>query len=287
MRFDTVVCTGGSGRLGRYVVDHFAGRCALTVVDVRPPTGDVRYVSASITDADALRRAFAGQEAILHLAAISNPRITTPEVTFRTNVHGTWAVLEAAEAAGVRRAVVTSSDAATGLHYNPRNWSPQYLPIDECHPLRPTEVYSLSKEMTEAICRSYANRGALEVIVIRPTHIVFPPEWPELPARGRDVHNYHLWSYVEPEDVAAAFERALDLGTTRYDCFFISAPDTLAERPTLDLIRERFGSLPEIRRPDVYATRPTAALWDISRAREVLGLEPRSDWRRLVSQRSA
>jgi nucleoside-diphosphate-sugar epimerase len=182
----------------------------------------------------------------------------------------------------VRRVVVVSSDAATGLHYNPPDWGPRYLPIDERHPLRPTEAYSLSKEVTEAICRSYANRGRLEVIVIRPTHIVFPPEWPELEARGSDLHNYHLWSYVEPEDVAAALELTLAVGPLRHDCFLVSAADTLAERPTLELVRERFGSLPEIRRPELYAMRPTAAVWDIGRAREVLGFEPRSDWRRLV-----
>ena len=82
-------------------------------------------------------------------------------------MQGTWAVLQAAEDCGVRRVVVASSDAALGLHYNPPGWGPQYLPIDEDHPLRPIDFYSLSKECTESICRSYANRGKVEVIAIR------------------------------------------------------------------------------------------------------------------------
>ncbi|MFQ5974379.1 MAG: NAD-dependent epimerase/dehydratase family protein [Alphaproteobacteria bacterium] len=287
MRFDKVVCAGGSGRLGRYVVDLLADQCDLTVIDLQRSAKDVRFAEVSITDYDALRHVFKGQEAIVHLAAIPNPRTATAEKTLYTNVQGTWAVLEAAEEAGVRRVVVASSDAATGMHYNPKDWGPKYLPVDEQHPLRPIEVYSLSKEVTEVICRSYANRGKLEVIVIRPTHIVFPPEWPELRARGSDLQNYHLWSYVEPEDMALSFLRALELGETAYDCFFISAADTLSERPTLELIQERFGYLPEVRKPKVYEQRPTAAIWDISHAREVLGFEPQSDWRRLVHRELA
>ena len=189
----------------------------MTVLDAAPPDGPDAFVQADVTDIGALRRAFAGQDAVIHLAAIPNPRTAPPEVTFRTNVEGTFAVLQAAEEAGVRRVVVASSDSVVGFHYNPPDWKPQYLPIDENHPLCPTEFYSLSKQVTETICRSYAQRGRLEVVVIRPTHIVFPPEYPELEARGSDLMNYHLWTYVAPEDVARGFQLALALREVRYD----------------------------------------------------------------------
>ena len=281
-RFDNVICTGGSGRLGRHVVALLRGSCRLTVLDAVPPDGDDAYVRADIADIEALRRAFAGQDAVVHLAAIPNPRTAPPEVTFRTNVEGTFAVLQAAEEAGVRRVVVASSDSVVGFHYNPPDWKPDYLPIDENHPLRPTEFYSLSKQVTETICRSYAARGRLEVVALRPSYIALPPAYPELAARGSDLMNYHLWTYVAPEDVARAFELALALPEIRFDCFFITAADGLNTRPTLELVRERYGILPEIRRPDLYAHLPTASVLDGSRAREVLGFEPRRDWRRLL-----
>jgi nucleoside-diphosphate-sugar epimerase len=220
---------------------------------------------------------------VIHLAAIPNPRTAPPEVTFRTNEQGTFAVLQAAEEAGVRRVVVASSDSVVGFHYNPPDWQPQYLPIDERHPLCPTEFYSLSKQVTETICRSYAARGRLEVVVIRPSYIAFPPEYPGLEARGSDLMNYHLWTYVAPEDVARAFQLALALPEVRYDSFFISAADGLNTRPTLELIRERYGFLPEIRRPELYRRLPTASVLDGSRAREVLGFEPSRGWRQMLA----
>jgi UDP-glucose 4-epimerase len=282
-RFEKVVCTGGSGRLGRHVVSLLSESCRVTVLDAAPPVATDAFIQADVTEIGALRRAFAGQDAVVHLAAIPNPRTAPPEVTFRTNVEGTFAVLQAAEEAGVRRVVVASSDSVVGFHYNPADWKPQYLPIDERHPLCPTEFYSLSKQVTETICQSYASRGRLEVVVIRPTHIVFPPEYPELEARGGDLMNYHLWTYVAPEDVARGFQLALALPEVRYEAFFISAADGLNTRPTLEVVRERYGFLPEIRRPEIYERLPTASVLDGSRAREVLGFEPSRDWRQMLA----
>ena len=46
-------------------------------------------------------------------------------------------------------------------------------------------------------------------------------------------------------------------------------------------MRERYGFLPEIRRPEVYERLPTASVLDIGHARAVLGFAPSSDWRRM------
>ena len=285
MKPEKVAITGGSGNLGRYVVEYIKDKADVTVVDIKPPEQqDVRFVQADVLDFSALEVALAGHDAVVHLAAIPNPRTAPADITFNTNVQGTWNILQAAENAGVRRVAVASSDSVPGLHYNPVDWPPQYLPVDEAHPLRPIEFYSLSKHVTEVIGRSFASRGKLEVVAIRPCKIVFPPEWPELEARGSDVHNFHLWAYVEPEDVAQGFHLALALDDVSYDVFFIAAADGLCTRPTLEMMQERLGRLPEVRKPEIYEDNPYAAVFDISRARAVLGYEPKSNWRRLFAQ---
>jgi UDP-glucose 4-epimerase len=287
VRFGKVAITGGSGRLGRAVVERLEGACERLVVDRVPPPVAVAFKASDVTDYAALKGAFAGCDAVIHLAAIPNPRTAAADVTFRTNVQGTFAVLQAAEDAGVRRVVLASSDSVVGFHYNPPDWRPLYLPIDEAHPLRPTEFYSLSKRVGETIAESFAARGRLETVVIRPTHIVFPPEYPELEARGADLQNYHLWTYVAPEDVAEAFRLALALPAVRFDTFFITAADGLNRQPTLELLRERYGALPEIRKPELYRRLPTASILDGNHASEVLGLTPTSDWRRMRSTSSS
>ena len=279
MRYDKVAVTGGAGRLGRHVMARLRGKCDAVAVDIAPPRDPGAFSVASVTDYTAMRAAFEGMDAVIHLAAIPNPRTSSPEKCFRVNTQGTWTALQAAEDAGVKRVVVCSSDSVTGLHYNPEGWAPQFLPVDETHPVRPSEVYSLSKTVQETIAASYAVRGNMEVLVVRPSHIVFEPEYPELEARGTDVNNYHVWGYVAPEDVAQGFDLALNHKDGRYDVFSIAAADGLNRRPTLELLKERLGVLPEVRHPEVYEALPTAGVFGIRYAREVLGYEPQLTWR--------
>ncbi|MEZ5844703.1 MAG: NAD(P)-dependent oxidoreductase [Hyphomicrobiaceae bacterium] len=287
MAFERIVVTGGLGRLGRAVVGRLAKKASITVLDVVEPTTamppGVGFAKASITDYDAVLAAFRGHDAVVHLAAIPNPRTAPAPVTFNNNVQGAWVVMQAAEDAGIRRVSVASSDSVFGLSYNPPDWPPKYLPVDESHPCRPSEFYSLSKYVTETIAQSYAARRKLEVFAIRPVHVVFPPEYPELDARGSDPQNYHFWAYVSPADVAQGFDLTLSAPYRGYDVFTISAADGLNTRPTLELARERWPVLPEIRRPEIYAANPLASVIDITKAREVLGYQPADDWRRMLA----
>lgn len=278
--------------LGSHVMRRLHGRCRLTAIDIKAPqAGDAAlgdFVEGSITDYAAMRSAFAGKDAVIHLAAIPNPREASAEATFNNNVQGAWTVLQAAEDAGVERVVVCSSDSVFGLSFNPPDWPPLFLPVDETHPTRPTEFYSLSKKVTETIAESFAARKKLEVLAIRPSHIVFPRGYPEIERRGADVQNYHFWAWVDPEDVAQAFDLALNVQRyAGYDIFAIAAADGMNLAPTLEMAQERWGRLPEIRRPDVYRANPQASVIDITKARETLGYAPAVTRARLAAKAKA
>ena len=60
---------------------------------------------------------------------------------------------------------------------------PDYLPIDENHPLRPENVYGLSKEIGETIAQSYARKG-LETVMLRPSGVVTPEELGQIKKDG-------------------------------------------------------------------------------------------------------
>ena len=115
----------------------------------------------------------------------------------------------------------------------------------------------------------------MDVLAIRPCHILFPRGYPEIVSRGEDVENYHFWAWVDPEDVAQAFDQAVRAdGIDRFEIFTIAAGEGLNTLPTLEVARERWGKLPEVRHPELYRMNPTASILDISKARERLGYEP-------------
>lgn len=281
-----IVITGGSGRLGRYVVDRLKRENHITVIDtIDPDVSNVSFINGDILDLESMKIALTGADSVIHLAAIPNPRTSSEENCFKVNVLGTWTILQAAVASGIKRVIVSSSDSATGLHHNPKNWSPQYLPVDEDHPLRPSEVYSLTKEIAESTCRCFATSEDIEIIALRPAHIVFEPEYPQLDDRGSNIQNYHLWNFVAPEDVALAFDLALNCVYEGYECFYIGAADGLNERPTLELFRERFGFEPVVRKSEIYKETPNAGIFDITRARDKLGYKPQFNRKELLKLR--
>ena len=147
-----------------------------------PEHGVVKYLVGDIQDLGQVIEAMAGAEAVIHLAAIHNPNIATTTVTYQTNVLGTFNVHHAAFRLGVKRVVSASSNAIVGWSYGER-FMPDYLPIDEDHPLRPEDVYGLSKEIGETIARSYTRKG-LETVMLRPSGVVSPDELEQMKKDG-------------------------------------------------------------------------------------------------------
>jgi len=292
--FDRVCVTGGSGLLGRFVVRELARDAEVLALDLKAPEAGVAFAEVDVLDIDAVRRALAGQQAVVHLAALDDGVTEIEEDYLRVNVQGTWNVLQAAEELGIARVVVCSSVAAVGLrHENPA----LYLPVDTDHPAAPVGAYGISKLAVEVLARGMAQRGKLDVICLRPTLIAqadiaysmgvkvaqqdglppLPPAtgrgWRELreslsPTRG----------FVSPEDVARAFRAALAAPGLRFGIYFVSAADTCTGRPTIESIAQGFGHMPELKHASVYADNPCASAYDIATTRDLLGWEPRDTW---------
>src|SRR6266516_8123865 len=125
-----IVVTGASGKAGRAVVrtllehDH-----AVLAVDVVSPTeSSAPSLLADLTEYGQTVECLAGQEAVVHLAAIPAWGIHTEETTFRTNMLSTYNVFEAARLLGLRRVVWASSETILGLPFEREQ--PAYAPID-------------------------------------------------------------------------------------------------------------------------------------------------------------
>lgn len=166
-----VVVTGGAGFIGANLV-----RAALadpTVTDLcvidDMSTGsaevikklDVEFVEASVLDREAIGRAMAGRDAVVHLAALpSVPRsVRDPVASHTANASGTLAVLEAARHGGVEHVIVASSSSVYGA--NPT------LPKQELTWTRPLSPYAASKLATEAYALAYQASYGLASLVFR------------------------------------------------------------------------------------------------------------------------
>src|SRR5579871_1287092 len=205
-----VAVTGGVGKLGEWVVRELraprdgGAPHEVVVLDrvAGPEQEGVRYVVGDVTDLGQVMGTVAGADAIVHLAAIRRWGIAPNEVTFGTNVTGTFNVHEAAWLLGIRRVVAASSEAVLGWDYREREFPPDYLPIDEAHPVRPQDAYGLSKEAGESIARSYTDKCGMETVVLRPPWVASPEEMAQLrQSGGRQPSRFTLYNYVDVRDL--------------------------------------------------------------------------------------
>ena len=294
MTFKTVLVTGAGGLMGGYVIEELRGRCTLSGFDILPDRYGLAHVTGTLLDPAAVRRACQGVDAVVHIAAIPNIWSGTAEAIIHTNVTGTWNVLEAAEAAGVRRVIVTSSDSVVGYTVlSGAMIPPDYLPVDGQHPLRPTDAYALSKKLCEAMALSFSERGAFEVVVMRPVFVLYPDMQGEVIARANDPDGYAwpaaggrkppgggaMWHYIDPRDLAVAYRMAIEHEDPGFGPYFLCGPNTLAPDPTLQRLRARTGRQSEVRDPAVFRDNPYAPLYDLRPAEIALGFRATHDFR--------
>jgi nucleoside-diphosphate-sugar epimerase len=278
-----VVITGGSGLIGTWLVRELAPRHEVVIFDrVRPaelPPG-VSYRLGDHDDQGAVYDVLRGADAVVHLAAIPSPAFHPQPTIFRTNVIGTYHVAEAAGRLGLKKMVAASSINALGIAWAERPMAPLALPVDETHPRRPQDAYSLSKLIDEETLAAMHRRTGLRTIAIRPPRVVWPERYPEL-IRTLDDPGYSarlLWSYVDVRDLALGFRLALEDTTLEQDVFFITADDALAREPLSELV-PRFYPGTELLAAGLQGTAPAVVS---TRAKRLLGYQPRWSWRNAV-----
>ncbi|WP_051423428.1 NAD-dependent epimerase/dehydratase family protein [Arthrobacter sp. MA-N2] len=247
-----IVVTGGSGRVGRYVLAELASNFEVVNADLSPadsgPKGgaasDVEYIATDVMDLDAVRSALKGADAVIHLAAIDYDWNAAPEKYIRVNTLGTWNVLQAAQEHGLEKVVLCSSISACGLSEMRSDWTPQYLQVDEEHEIRPVQAYSLSKQIMENMGQAVSRGSDVSVICIRPMAVVLEESLEDFIQFIDDPDLKWLFYYIEAADLARAFRAAVEVEDIKFGTFFISADDTCHPEPTLEWYRRLFHEEP-------------------------------------------
>jgi nucleoside-diphosphate-sugar epimerase len=276
-----ICVTGANGLAGKAVVrDLREHGYDVAATDIATTRGEDHAVRADLTDYGQAVEAVSGASAVVHLANIPAPGLTTPAVTFNANMAMNFNVFQAAVTLGVSRVVWASSETTLGL---PFDVPPRYAPVDEDHYPVPTSTYALSKVATETIAGQFAQWSGIPFVALRFSNI-FAPEWyDEFPSFWDDPQSrkWNLWGYVDERDVALSCRLALEADETAVagsPSFIIAAADTVMNRPSADLMASVF--------PGVPLTSPVAefgTLLSIDRARQELGYQPQHSWRDHVS----
>lgn len=276
-----VLVTGAAGMVGRAVVPvlRSAGHHVLaTDLPGAVPAADVCADLADAGQAGALI-GDAGFHAVVHAAAIPSPGQHPPHMVFGNNMMATFNVIEACVRSGVRRLVNISSVGVLGLHYATRRFLPDYLPIDEEHPLRPQDPYGLSKLFGEQLCDAAARRSDLRCISLRPAWVQHAATYVADLApliRAGQPRGVAGWPYIDVRDLAGAVRLAVDSDLPGHEAFYIAAPDTIGG---IDLHASwrtaNPGSATDLR----PVSRPDASGIDSGKAQRLLGWHATRTWR--------
>jgi len=278
-----ICVTGAAGQAGRAVVAELLEHgYDVTPTDVVVSAADRGngMLRADLTDYGQAVEVLSDVDAVVHLANIPAPGLSTPAVTFNSNMTMNFNVFQAAAARKLDRVVWASSETTLGL---PFDVPPRYAPVDEEHYPVPTSTYALSKVASETIAGHLAQWSGIGFVALRFSNIMAPDWYQEFPSYWPDPHarKWNLWGYIDERDVAASCRLALHVSAESVKgnpAFIIAAADTVMNRPSAELLAEVYPDVPLTRDVGEFGT-----LLAIDRAREVLGFEPAHSWRDHVS----
>jgi nucleoside-diphosphate-sugar epimerase len=268
-----ILVTGAAGRLGRAVCEAAKGRHAIVGIDTTVAPGILRV---DITDIEAVKNAAAGCDAIIHTAALHGAFLkTAPRADyFRVNCVGTDNLYQAALAHGIKRFVYSSTLDVFGHRWE--DYGARVL--DEgCTP-NPITVYGLTKLLGEHIGHHYASRHGIRVAALR--YASFDER------RWHDVGLSLVVRWVWVGDVAQANLLAAESDRIRDEVFHITTRTRLCEEDLIEgianpekvLERRWPGSVETLKKAGVKIAPVLFPLVDISKARRLLGYEPRYDF---------
>jgi len=210
-----VLVTGSSGLIGGVVIRTLGDKYTFSGLD-RAQTADAPDIPTTVADAsnfDAIRPAFDGMDAVIHLAADAGMHAPWASV-LPNNIIATYNVFEAARQAGVPRLIFASSNHAVGMFEldepyvrirqgNYANLDPATFPrIDHTVRIRPDGYYGISKAFGEAMSVICLRIGTVN----RHNSLM------------HDVR--HMATWLSHRDLAQLIDRCLSVEGLRFEIFY-------------------------------------------------------------------
>ena len=290
--------TGGAGFIGSHIASALAAAGArVRIIDdlstgyrenLDAIEGDLDFIQGSVADEKSLRKALEDVELVFHEAAIpSVPRsVENPRQTHIASVDSTFSLLLASRERKVRRIVYAASSSAYGDQLT--------LPKTENMLPEPLSPYAVAKLVGEYYCQVFTRVYGLETISLRYFNVFGPRQDPssqysgvisrfisallghEKPVIYGDGEQSRDFTYVA--DVVEANLKAAETTTGVGQIINIANGEQVSLNQLLDRLKQLTGKedvVADYREPRAGDVRHSLA--DISRARDLLGFQPKVD----------
>lgn len=309
----TIVLTGGAGFIGSHTASRLLKNGWETVIidnfndyyptafkrenileleaEAEAEAGSLCVREGDITDAAFLEDVFSrfNPSAVIHLAAAAGvrPSIENPGLYVRSNINGTVNVLEQIKKHGVKRLVFASSSSVYGNN--------KKVPFSEKDPVdTPISPYAATKKAGELLCHTYHKLYGINTACLRFFTVYGPRQRPDLAIykfterilKGQPLPVYgdggtmRDYTYIDDimKGVFGALEWTADYGEPRYDIFNLGESRTVTLHDMIGVLENALNKKAVINRlrPQPGDVEKTYA--DISRAREVIGYNPETDF---------
>jgi dTDP-glucose 4,6-dehydratase len=181
MSVNKILVTGAGGFIGSHLAErlsalgnkvrafvHYNSRSSWGWLENSSFLNNMEIYSGDIRDYDSVRNAMKGCQEVYHLAALIGIPYSydSPLAYIKTNIEGTYNVLESARLGNFENVIITSTSETYG--------TAQFVPISENHPLLGQSPYSASKIAADQLSLSYWLSFRLPVKIVRPFNTYGP-----------------------------------------------------------------------------------------------------------------
>ncbi|MBU0642905.1 MAG: NAD(P)-dependent oxidoreductase [Alphaproteobacteria bacterium] len=292
-----ILFTGGSGKAGRHVVPYLVARGHRVLnADLVPlDAPGVDNLTVDVTDSGQVFNALTSYanfdelepgtgvpkfDAVVHFAAVPRILLKPDNETYRVNVMSTYNVLEAAVKLGIKKVIFASSETTYGVCFADGTRVPEYLPVDEDHPVVPEDSYAMSKVANEVTARSFQRRSGIDIYGIRINNVIEPDEYErnfptyfEHPA----MRERNIFAYIDARDLGQMVDLMLAKDGLGFEIFNAANDDHSVNLRTRE-IAERFY-------PNVRFLREMGddeSFYSNEKAKRLLGFAPKHGWRQVL-----
>lgn len=257
-----ILLLGGTGFIGLHLLEKLSDASDLSVkVYSRHPLKhnllgrEVEYIIGDLLDTDRLFEAIKNTDVLVHLASSTVPATAerNPKYDIKMNLAASVGLFELIPRTSVKRIIFLSSG---GTVYG----NPQYLPVDESHPLNPIGSYGIVKVAIEYYLKNYANKYNFDYTILRVSNPYGPRQrvdglqgviatFLHRVAQGRKIQIWGsgetLRDYIYVEDLAVCLQKLIHLDELS-GTFNIGSGTGHSLTDIIEVIRQATGITPEI-----------------------------------------